>query len=566
MAEKEPFKPVLLSKSMRSRSEDILIDKDGFHQLQARSSSGTPSHGMGRSPSGSMMPTASNSSTLPTSPPNTAGAKKKKVKKRITDSSGAPTTPVAPTMPVSSPIDDAFLMEMADCEMKWMQEIKKRNKAVEGKEKEVSEKTMAKLRSVRKRYDAQILAITKRDEARYADLKHRIDEEKTKLMTERQRELDKVDLSSAASSISAPGNRRNSFSGISSSLIHKKPQFPKRILHINHEKSVYEMDRKHVLERQEIELRTLDDTSLIDREFELQKYLVEQSQLETLQEIQRQHLEDVHSLKVRMNEELKIMTRKHVARKSRKLIEATKPLGDDTTPDFAWPGLLSCVSPRPSTADPLGAALSLIEVSVEQLAPPPEVTAGLLDRFHRSVELQSWRQDEEIQSLSRDIRLVEDSRRDAEAMNKRHQQEILDLKNGFEAHYVRTRQSFMTDRINRINQYELELVDLKYQHMKRMVSKADEVEARAAESQITALHDADYAILNHLYMVKRQQLSLVTASLIPNKVITPSPSSGQIHLASKFSDMSTASYSTPDLPITDLSDTASPRDSEPGSF
>lgn len=444
--------------------------------------------------------------TSPGSTASSGSGKRRKAKKQKSVND-------APTLATDETLDK----EVQEVEAKWMVEVRKRGKASDAKEKELAERYAQRLRSIRKRYDSQITAITRRDEAKLAELKHRVEDERTRLMAERQKEVDKE--SSGSSAV----HRRNSFSGMThATLAMKKPQFPKQVLHMNFEKSIYEMDRRFALERQEIEVKTMDDTSLVEREYEVQKFLLEQSQMQQLHELQRQHMEDEYALKLKMTEEVKAMTRKYVQRKCRKLTESGGRASlDENIDDSVWQTvLLSYAVPRSASsaaasAEPVGTALSFVELSPELLLPPSELTSGVLERFHRTLEVQRWRQDEELVALSRDIKLAEEHKAQAVAMNERQAQELRDLKTHFEAHYIRTRQSFLTERINRVIQHEMELADMKFYHLRRFIPRGDEEAAKQAEEQLTQQHDNDYALINQLYTSKRQQLATLVQSLAP---------------------------------------------------
>lgn len=215
-----------------------------------------------------------------------------------------------------------------------------------------------------------------------------------------------------------------------------------------------------------------------------------------------------------------------MARKVKKMSESiTRPSGDDAFQALGsdvWQRVLfTSVTPKTSSADPLGAALSLIEINPEHLAPPPELTSGMIDRFQRTLELQKWRQDEELLSLARDVQTAEEHKNESLAMNAKHAQELQELKLGFETHYVQTRQAFLTERIKRVNQHELELADLKYEHLKKTIVKPNPDEVRDAEIQLATQQEAEYASLNQLFNSKKQQILAMAASLIPSKAGMP---------------------------------------------
>jgi hypothetical protein len=586
----EPFKPVHLSKSMRSRSEDTLIDKEtamaihsargtnptiynlatgtAVHTARGEKDSASASNlgvssSMQRSPSGQSMTSSPSSSNLPSSPNSASPSSTKSKKKSKKHKAESPLVPAAGLL-IST--DESVRKEIEEIELKWLGEIRRRAKALEQKEKDIVDKAAARLRTVHKHYDSQIALISKRAEQRTTELKNRMAAERTKLMSERAKEIDRE---------STPINRRNSFSGgftmstsselssfsslassgssqvvptsptgssssaTSSSILSppssgRRTSFPRRVLHLNYEKSVHDMDRRHLIERQEIELKSMEDSAAVEREYAVQKYLVEQTQLELTQEARRQCIDDTFALKWKMNEEIKACTRKNISRRVKKLISsdgALKTLSDDpaSVEVAIWQILLAPMPSARATTDAApGAALSSMEITPEYILTPAELTGGVQERYQKSVELQKWRQEEELALLSLDVQHAEQHRADATAMNQRHALELAELQSGFEAHYVHTRQEFLSERLNRLMYYENELVELKYRYARRMIVKTKESEVTKAYETIEALQKADLDTIASIHAAKRQELTALVASVYPVKPISASSSSAQL--------------------------------------
>ena len=668
----------LLNRSMRSRSEDVLFDKEP-QQVQSTerrfSVVSTDSYGnpipstpssnfvppslnwnpnpqpapvaaikMQKSPSGNVISgtvgTSATTSTPPSSAKTTPRKKVKRTKSGKEEEDVIVTTqpfdlslPQVPPVRTTSPadprrlvsLDDALAKEIKEVETKWNAEIRKRIKTHESREKEWVEKWSTKMRNVKKRYDVQVGALGKREETRMAEFKRMVTEDKTRLFQEHQREIEREDPTGRRNSVAAyatihkhvhtssegggknplftssnsgtaspsaapssPSTPHNSIhSGMLTSREAKKTQFGKREVHLNHEKLIYEMDRKHVLERYDLELKLLDEADAIDRDYEVQKLIVKQSQLEALHDAQRNRLEEIFALKTKMNDEIKSMMRKYVARKLKKLTEGDNPsgsrrgssefssaqmsalLGGNSAPQSSGNvGNLSFAassqasppnpavvvstsssygsqtysggggaspnaglpSPRffgdmlvssPASSNPLAQSGSasysqplpyspgfgmvsvtqaigardwwsqFADLSVDALLPPIDYSLVPMEKFHRAVELSEWKQSEALAVLSRDLALAEAHKAESAELFERQAHELDVVRASFEMHYVRSRQTFVSERLQRASRYELELLDLKYAYLKRQVSKSDEEAAMNEIRDLEAQREFD---------------------------------------------------------------------------
>lgn len=525
-------------------------------------------------------------------------------------------------------LDEALAKEIKEVETKWQSEIRKRVKSHESREKEWVDKWSSKTRNVKKRYDSQVASLAKREETRMAEFKRMVTEDKTRLFQEHQREFErdepptarrnsvtayhvlhkhfhasseggksigeKSPLSAshnnssptgggAASPSVAPSSPQTphhlAHSGLISAREGKKTQFGKREVHLNHEKLIYEMDKKHCLERYDLELKLLDEADAIDRDYEVQKLFVKQQQLEALHDNQRTRLEEMFTLKTKMNDEIKSMMRKFVARKLKKLTDGDTPSssrrgssefspaqlasimagggagssggmqggagssfasssqasppnllilsslasgsnpsgGGGASPNASLPSprfFGDLISNSPVAAgNPLSSgstsqayttpyvgkisgtsALSagdwwsqFSDLGIDALSPPTEYSFAPMEKLNRAVELSEWKQSEALAVLSRDLALAEAHKTESAELFERQAHELDVVRVSFETHYARSRQTFVSERLQRASRYELELLDLKYAYLKRQVSKADEElamsEIRELESQ-----------------------------------------------------------------------------------
>ena len=670
-----------LTRSMRSRSNDTLFEKEIMPERKYSIASGDPidrsnpnsnsnpslpvtihwttghapqplssSTGkpMTKSPSTGAVPSISTSSVVAstTPPSSTKTTPRKKVKRTrsrsdedevppappsFIDSSSGASSSVAPPPRATSPdarklpsLDEALAKEIKEVETKWQSEIRKRVKSHESREKEWVDKWSSKTRNVKKRYDSQVAALAKREETRMAEFRRAVTDDKTRLFQEHQREFERDEPptarrnsvtayhvlhkhlhssseggksigeksplsgshsnssptgSSAASPSVAPSSPQTphhlAHSGLISAREGKKTQFGKREVHLNHEKLIYEMDRKHCLERYDLELKLLDEADAIDRDYEVQKLFVKQQQLEALHDAQRVRLEEIFTLKTKMNDEIKSMMRKFVARKLKKLTDGDTPSssrrgsseftpaqlnailassgagssggagsGFATSSQASPPNILilsslaggsnasggpgggaspNAHSPRffgdlisnspISSGNPLASGSSsqayatpyigkitgtsalaagdwwsqFSDLGIDALSPPTEYSFAPMEKFHRAVELSEWKQSEALAVLSRDLALAETHKTESAELFERQAHELDVVRVSFETHYARSRQTFVSERLQRASRYELELLDLKYAYLKRQVSKADEElamnEIRELESQ-----------------------------------------------------------------------------------
>lgn len=525
-------------------------------------------------------------------------------------------------------LDEALAKEIKEVETKWQSEIRKRVKNHESREKEWVDKWSSKTRNVKKRYDGQVGALGKREETRMAEFKRMVTDDKTRLFQEHQREMERDEappsgrrnsvaaysvvhkhfhaaseggggsnssrggspLSILAGAPSTPSATPSSpqmshhhhhhtpSSGLVSAREGKKTQFGRREVHLNQEKLIYEMDKKHLLERYDLELKLLDEADAIDRDYEVQKLFVKQQQLEALHDAQRTRLEEIFSLKTKMNEEIKSMMRKFVARKLKKLTDGEAPSnsrrgssefspaqlsalmasgggtsGQGGAYNFASPGQASppnvlvlsgtgalaahgerspsasLPSPRffgdlvtnspvsggnplstsgsaqPSYSATFGkisgfAALTagdwwsqFSDLGLDALSPPTEYSLSPMEKFHRAEELSEWKQSEALAVLSRDLALAEAHKVESAELFERQAHELDVVRASFETHYVRSRQTFISERLLRASRYELEILDLKYAYLKRQVSKADEEIAMNEIRELEAQRDLDRA-------------------------------------------------------------------------
>lgn len=760
-------RPETLSKPKRSRSQDVLIAEETSEELRAAETASShweslprnatpfpgsssdhanqiPSLSGGHSSVGariskspeSASPQAHSASSTPSSSlKNTPRKKVKKTRLKSEDeeresvntgNSNSPFSSHTPqVVPVSDPLkivlsDEALQKEIAECESKWIAEIRKRERSFDSREKELMDKYASKLRSVKKRYDTAISGLTKREEARMEDLKVKVSEDKTKLFSERQKEIDKDDsvsfvrrnsfsaislrgrhlsfgsdsksektsnspTSPSGSGLNTSGNSNSSHvssgsanfssptaAGSTGGRETKKTQFGKSVLHLNHEKLVYEMDRRNILDRHELECKTLEESAQVERDYEIQKFSVKQAQLEALHDAQRAKMEGVFLLKSKMNEEIKTMMRKFVARKLKKItdfLERTEPISSRRN-SSDWSQLLASTSssslvqptsfctnaylrhspnaspsaftalpssgsfsslPSPSssmmslphfsstTSTPLQSPRSSqisdqkIEISAENsnfsavsspsssgalavsplamdLSPdllfaPLDVSMASMERFHRAVELSEWKQSESLAVLSRDVALAEEHKTQSSSLFEAQAYELHELRNGFEAHFVRMRQAFVSERLSRTCRCELELADLKYAHLKRFVSKQDAAENAEERRALDEQLEQEKNHLKLLFASRKAQLAQLASNCLSNHGNThqqsmSSRSTGHAVVPTfqdtqkeKFHSRSPSPSNTPPLPAqhdhdgilithdTILSTVSSPRDS-----
>lgn len=190
------------------------------------------------------------------------------------------------------------------------------------------------------------------------------------------------------------------------------------------------------------------------------------------------------------------------------------------------------MSPLPSpkaNMDALpGAALSALEISPELILAPAELSCGVQERFQMSVDMQRWKQEEELALLGRDVQLAENYKEESTALNQRHALELAELRHSFEALYVHTRQESCVERLNRLTFYENELVELKYRFARRMVVKTEETDSKQAYETLESLQKADLENIANIHATKRQQLTALVASIYPIKPISASSSFSQI--------------------------------------